>query len=247
MIARARSALALLAARVKTPDIVRSDFDEETKATIKAVREFTATSPERILAGCEAVRYAVRCRIPGAIVECGVWRGGMVMAMLRTLIASGDTERDVYLYDTFAGMSPPSSRDRTFKNESAEKLLSRGDRADPSSIWCAASLDDVRANVGSVGYDAQKIHYVEGKVEETLPQTLPDEIAILRLDTDWYASTKHELDHLFPRLASGGILIIDDYGHWKGAREAVDRYICEHGLRIFLSRTDYTGRIAVKL
>ena len=247
MIARARGALASLAARVRTPDIVRSDFDAEAKATIEAVREFTATSPERIFAGCEAVRYAVRCNVPGSIVECGVWRGGMVMAMLRTLLACGDTQRDVYLYDTFAGMSPPSARDRTFKNESAEKLLSRSDRADPSSIWCAASLDDVRTNVASVGYDARKIHYVVGKVEETLPQTLPDAIAILRLDTDWYASTKHELDHLFPRLASGGILIIDDYGHWKGAREAVDSYIVEHRLRIFLSRTDYTGRIAVKL
>lgn len=226
--------------------ITRSDFDAQTKETIRTVRQFTATSPERIFAACDAIRYVVRCAIPGDIVECGVWRGGMVMAMLRTLIECNDTSRHVYLYDTFAGMSPPTAHDNTFAGASAQTLLSRSDPKDPNSVWCAASLQDVRQNVATVGYDPAKIHYVEGKVEETLPATIPGSIALLRLDTDWYASTKHELEHLYPRLSSAGVLIIDDYGHWKGAREAVDGYIAEHGLKILLGRTDYTGRIAVK-
>jgi O-methyltransferase len=240
-----RNRLATLASRVYAPP-ARSDFDPETTATVRAVREFTATSPERIYAACEAIRYVSRCDVPGDIVECGVWRGGMVMAMLRTLLEQNDTARDVYLYDTFAGMSPPTERDETFKGASAASLMSRSDPKDPNSVWCTASLQDVRQNVASVGYDPARIHFVEGRIEETLPGTIPERIAVLRLDTDWYASTKHELNHLYPRLTSGGVLIIDDYGHWKGAREAVDEYVTEHALKIMLGRTDYTGRIAVK-
>jgi hypothetical protein len=98
----------------------------------------------------------------------------------------------------------------------------------------------------STGYDARHIAYVKGKVEETLPQDAPDQIALLRLDTDWYESTYHELVHLYPRLAVGGVLIIDDYGHWQGARRAVDQYISENKLKLLLNRVDYTARICVK-
>ena len=246
VIASLKARLASFVTRVATPSIVRSDFDRETKETIRAVQPFTATSPERIFAACEAVRYVTRCRIPGDIVECGVWRGGMIMAMLRTLRECEDAGRDVFLYDTFAGMSPPTNRDKTYGGASAATLMSKSSPQDPNSVWCAASLADVRRNVGSVAYDSARIHYVEGKIEDTLPATIPDRIALLRLDTDWYESTKHELVHLYPRLSSGGVLIIDDYGHWAGAREAVDEYVAEHGLKIMLGRTDYTGRIAVK-
>ena len=83
-------------------------------------------------------------------------------------------------------------------------------------------------------------------VEDTIPNQAPKEIALLRLDTDWYESTLHELEHLYPRLVSGGVLIIDDYGHWRGAREAVDEYIDKHKLKLFLTRIDYTGRLCVK-
>ena len=78
-------------------------------------------------------------------------------------------------------------------------------------------------------------------------QHAPRKIALLRLDTDWYESTKHELVHLFPRLSTGGVLIVDDYGHWAGARRAVDEYVSEHGIVMLLTRIDYTGRIGVKL
>jgi O-methyltransferase len=84
-------------------------------------------------------------------------------------------------------------------------------------------------------------------VEDTIPNNIPEKIAILRLDTDWYESTRHELVHLFPRLSPYGVLIIDDYGCWQGAKKAVDEYISENNLRIFLSRIDSTGRIAIKL
>ncbi len=102
------------------------------------------------------------------------------------------------------------------------------------------------ANLAATGYDAQRLHYVKGKVEDTIPSAAPEQIAILRLDTDWYASTRHELEHLYPRLARGGVLIIDDYGHWEGARRAVDEYFATQQVAILLNRLDQTGRIAIK-
>ena len=91
-----------------------------------------------------------------------------------------------------------------------------------------------------------RVEFVQGRVENTLPAAAPPEIAVLRLDTDWYESTRHELEHLYPRLVDGGVLIVDDYGYWQGARQAVDEYFGETGEAILLNRIDDTGRIAVK-
>jgi hypothetical protein len=105
----------------------------------------------------------------------------------------------------------------------------------------------VKQAVYSTGYNRDKFHFVQGMVEDTLPEKAPEQIALLRLDTDWYESTRHELIHLFPRLSRGGVLIIDDYGDWEGARKAVDEYIAQHNVAILLNRIDHTGRIGVKL
>ena len=93
----------------------------------------------------------------------------------------------------------------------------------------------------------KNIIYIKGKVEETIPEIIPGKISLLRLDTDWYESTLHNLNHLFPLLSKGGILILDDYGHWQGARKAVDEYLEKNNVKILLNRIDYTGRIAVKV
>ncbi len=113
-------------------------------------------------------------------------------------------------------------------------------------VWAYSALEEVKHNLLSTGYPAERISFIKGKVEETIPLNAPPQIALLRLDTDWYESTYHELVHLFPRLSSGGILIIDDYGHWKGARKAVDKYFSENKLDLLLHRIDYSGRICVK-
>lgn len=220
-----------------------ADIDAETRAIFRAVSDFTMTSPERIAAVCDAVRYVTRAKIAGAYVECGVWRGGSSMAAARGLMEAGDRTRDLYLFDTFEGMSEPSRYDRRAEDDtSALVLLDRASATD--KIWCRASLEDVKANMASTGYPAEKVHLCRGKVEDTLPGQAPDEIAILRLDTDWYESTRHELEHLYPRLAVGGVLIIDDYGYWAGARKAVDDYFVDRPL--LLNRIDQTGRMAVK-
>ena len=219
---------------------IPADLDAGVRATIEFVRPYTMTSAERIAAVCDAARYISRSGIAGAVVECGVWRGGSMMAAARTLLEERDTARDLYLFDTFEGMTEPGAADVSiFGAAAAEeyKLHPEG--------WCAASLDDVRESMQRVGYPSDRVHLVKGLVEETIPGGAPQQIALLRLDTDWYESTRHELEHLFPRITPGGVLIIDDYGHWQGARKAVDEYLQTRGIPLLLARTDYTGRIAV--
>jgi hypothetical protein len=216
-------------------------------AIYKKVRPYTMTSPERIFSLCEAVTYVQKNNIEGDIVECGVWKGGSMMAVAETLLRAGDTSRDLYLFDTFEGMPPPTENDVDIAGGSAEGLLARSDKETAESVWCRATLDVVKQALGNTGYPSEKIHYIKGMVEQTIPDFVPDKIALLRLDTDWYESTRHEMEHLFPRLSKGGVLIIDDYGHWQGARKAVDEYLEKNDVKILLNRIDYTGRIAVKI
>lgn len=169
-----------------------------------------------------------------------------MMAAALSLRAEQDLSRTLYLFDTFAGMPPPSDVDRAaLSGKAASALLEETDTSSP--IWARALTDDVRANMATTGYPAERVKFIEGRVEDTIPSEAPEEIAVLRLDTDWYESTKHELIYLYPKLSIGGVLIIDDYGYWEGARKAVDEFIKENGLVIFLQRIDDTGRIAVKL
>ena len=112
--------------------------------------------------------------------------------------------------------------------------------------WALAPLNEVTANMQDTGYVRENLVFVQGKVEETMPKVLPGRISLLRLDTDWYESTYHELVHLFPLLSPRGVIILDDYGHFRGAKEAVDKYFEENNVKILLNRIDYTGRIGVK-
>ena len=222
------------------------DFDQGTASLIRRVRPFTMTSPERLFALIKAVKYVSEAGIPGDIVECGVWRGGSMMAAALTLLERGDDSRDLYLFDTYEGMTPPTDRDVSIDGQTARALLNTESKAESGSTWCIAPVDQVRAAMHSTGYSAARMHFIAGRVEETIPERAPARISILRLDTDWYESTHHELKYLYPLISQGGVLIIDDYGHWKGARQAVDEYITESGAKLLLNRIDYTGRIAVK-
>lgn len=220
------------------------DFSKHERDIIQTARPFTMTSIERMAALVNAVTYLTERQIPGDIAECGVWRGGSMMTIALTLLARGDRSRSLYLYDTFDGMSSPTEDDRNLDGVPAAEQLKRDPKG--TGIWCYASLEDVRENILSTGYPEDKVHLIKGKVEDTIPATIPSRLSLLRLDTDWYESTKHELAHLYPILHANGILIIDDYGHWQGARKAVDEYFHENGGRVYLHRIDYTGRILVR-
>ncbi|MBN2118087.1 MAG: class I SAM-dependent methyltransferase [Anaerolineales bacterium] len=223
------------------------DVSETDNDILRGVKDYTMTSPERIFAVLEAVRYVLKSNLPGSIVECGVWRGGTMMAIARLLCMHERFDKELYLFDTFEGMTLPAEVDIDFRGRKARTLFLARKRTGDSSVWCYAPVSEVQANLETIGYPRGKVHCVVGKVEDTIPQHAPEEISILRLDTDWYESTKHELVHLFPRLVKGGVLIIDDYGHWQGARKAVDEYFVENKIPILLNRIDYTGRIAVKV
>lgn len=222
------------------------DFEPEDVDTWRAVAPYTMTSPERVYGLRAAVRYIVENGIAGDVVECGVWKGGSMMAVARTLLQLRDASRHLYLFDTFEGMPAPTTADVDHTGESAQSWLSRSKKKE-DSVWAIAPLEGVQKALSTVGYDASKIRFVKGRVEDTIPREAPERIALLRLDTDWYESTRHELVHLFPRLSPGGVIIIDDYGHWQGARKATDEYLREYKVPLLLNRIDYTGRMGVKV
>jgi O-methyltransferase len=226
------------------PHPVPVDLEPEPAETIRRVRRQTMTSYARLAALCDATEHVAREQIPGAIVECGVWRGGSMMAAALTLQRAGDTARDLYLFDTFAGMPPVTDEDESspYDGFDMRKRLARR----KGSGWHAVDEDTVRENMLGTGYPPERIHLVAGPVEATLPGQAPEQIALLRLDTDWYASTKHELETLWPRLSLGGILILDDYGHYAGARRAAEEFLATLETRPLLQRVDYTARLAVK-
>jgi hypothetical protein len=226
---------------------VPDDLDERSKEIISRVQEFTMTSPERIFALCEAVRYLEKNGIPGDIVECGVWKGGSAMACALTLLDLKSIGRRIYLYDTFKGMSEPTERDIEHHTNTAAHSTWSKMQANQYNEWCYAPLNEVHRNLASTGYPEENLCYVEGKVEDTIPATLPSQIALLRLDTDWYESTYHELKHLYPLLVKNGVLILDDYGHWEGAKSAADQYFYENNISLLLFRADYSGRFGIKI
>lgn len=232
---------------VKRPqDDLPFDLKKEHKGIIQAVRPFTATTPERIAALVDAVDYIATNQIPGALVECGVWRGGSMMAAALKLLAKGVTDRDLWLFDTFSGMTPPSDLDRrAWDGRTAEDMLEERSPEEVGNIWCVASVEDVQANLASTGYPTDRCRFVVGPVEDTIPGDAPQDIALLRLDTDWYESTAHELRHLYQRIAPGGVLILDDYGEWEGARRATDEFMALISPRPLLVRLDSGGRLAV--
>ncbi|MDQ1375716.1 MAG: O-methyltransferase [Actinomycetota bacterium] len=209
------------------------------------------TSVQRIVATIDAVAYVLQRDIPGALVECGVWKGGSVLAMIRALQSKGVTDRDVYLFDTFEGMTRPTERDTSRYNAPALEVWTSNE-SEQTVPWDGFfnpdifNIDTVRALILGTGYPQSRIHFVKGRVEDTLPDLAPPALALLRLDTDWYDSTWHELVHLYPRVSVGGAIIIDDYGHWDGCRAAVDQYFQQVEAPILLSRIDYTGRVGVK-
>jgi O-methyltransferase len=219
----------------------------QDRATIEFVRPFTMTSSERVWSLLRAVDYVVGQPVEGDFVECGVWRGGSVMAIARRLRELDVTDRRIWLYDTFEGMTAPTESDvEASSGRTAAQLLEATDVGDGDNVWCVASQEDVENNVFRTGYPPDRFTFVRGDVAQTLTSDVPEQIALLRLDTDWYESTKVGLDVLYPRLAVGGVCILDDYGHWQGARKAVDDYFEAAGMRPFMHPIDFSGRVFIK-
>lgn len=209
------------------------------------IKPYTMTSAERVVALCQSIAYLESHQIPGDIVECGVWKGGSVMAAALALLTLDSTQRQIYLYDTFTGMTEPTAVDVDWRGRPARELM-RQATPDGDQVRAKCSLHDVKQALMQTRYPWEKLIFVPGRVETTIPERVPEQIALLRLDTDWYASTYHELEHLYPRLVEGGVLIVDDYGHWQGAKKAVDEYFRGHAIDADLRTIDFTGRLLLK-
>jgi O-methyltransferase len=221
------------------------DMESEFLPIYERAKPFTMTSLERMYGLYKAIEYVVAHNISGDIVECGVWKGGSTIVCAETLKMLGDTSRTLWLYDTFEGMPPATDADIQYDGLSAAERFAK-DSAASYSDWANASLEDVRANLLATNYPAANLRFIKGKVEETIPAEMPESIALLRLDTDWYESTAHEMAYLYPRLVKSGVLLIDDYGHWQGCRRAIDEYLATNRIPMLLNRLDYTARIGIK-
>ena len=226
------------------------ELDDDDVDLIKHVldRGYTMTSVARLVNTLKSCRYVVENKIPGDFVECGVWRGGNSI-LAKRLFEQLDSNKSVWMFDTFEGMTAPTEYDveTHTKNYAGKKF--EDSQQDTHNDWCYASLEDVKNNCLNSKLKLDGLNFVKGDVSKTLviKENLPKEISILRLDTDWYESTKSELEVLYPILSVSGVLIIDDYGYWEGARKAVDEYfsICDH--KPLFNVIDHTGRSAIKL
>ncbi len=230
---------------IRKNDGVIPDMDPDFYPLYLQCKPYTMTKVERMYALYKAVEYVAVNKIEGDFVECGVWRGGSSMMIALTLQKYGITDKAIYMYDTYEGMSQPTENDVDFKGNKAARLLKIN--TIDKDIWCYATLDEVKNNMKSTKYPMQNIKFIVGKVEETIPNEIPKRISLLRLDTDWYESTNHEMNHLFPLLSKTGVLILDDYGHWQGAKKAVDDYVKKHNIALLLNRIDYSARIGIKV
>ena len=224
-------------------DPIPRNVEAEFHGIFDACSPFTCTSFEAQYGLWRATEYIARARIPGDFVECGVYKGGSVMVAAMGFRQFEGDRRTFWLYDTFEGMTAPTARDVDFSGRTPQQHLGAWG-AKSMNEMANSPLDEVRRNLARTGLPPERFITVKGKVEQTIPGTIPGgPISILRLDTDWYESTKHELLHLFPRLSPGGVLIIDDYGFWRGSREACDEYFRQHDVKILLNRLDRAGAV----
>jgi len=207
---------------------------------LKIVKPYTMTSTERINELFNSLEYIRTNKINGDFVECGVWKGGNILGIMEYLYYHNMTDRNVWLYDTFQGMTQPEDVDVDLKNQKASDILQQ--------VLCYSSLNEVKKNLSNSKYPINNIKYVVGDICETLnyKNNLPSKISLLRLDTDWYQSTKKEMDVLYPLLSNDGVLIVDDYGHWQGSKKAVDEYFLNNGLKPIIEKIDYTGIKIIK-
>lgn len=198
----------------------------------RRVRPYTLCGHVRLRALYHAIHETAARGIAGDLVECGTARGGSAALMGLALKGVG-ADRTLWVFDTFEGLPPPSDADPD--REIAERYTGayRSPRADVSALFERLGIS---ANA----------RLIQGRFQETLPACRIGRIAVLHLDCDWYESVRCCLDSLYDRVSPGGVIQIDDYGHWQGARKAVDEFLAARSLALKLRWLDYTGRQLIK-
>jgi hypothetical protein len=223
------------------------DLTDQEKKILDFVFEnkLTMGSKVNLAATILAARYVCQNEIKGDFVECGVWRGGHGIAAALTFKLYNSKNR-VICFDTFLGMTKPTDVDiSNHNNLKAITKFTASSKGDHNE-WCFASYEDVQANFLHAGVPKDDFELIKGDVAETLPKFSGNAISFLRLDTDWYESTKIELKYLWPLLSVNGVLIVDDYGHWHGSKKAVDEFF-QSTPAILFHALDYTSRSGIKI
>lgn len=188
-----------------------------------AVRPYTMVTEARLRNIYDVARAIEARRVAGAFVECGVWRGGSA-AVMAAVAARARSGRKVWLFDSFEGLPEPTALDGS---AAATYAGMRSGGKLRSIEQLVAPLDDVREVMRRVGVDERALAIRKGWFQDTLPLARGEigPIALLRLDGDWYESTRVCLEQLYDQVAAGGAVVIDDYDYWEGCRRAVDEFL----------------------
>ena len=214
---------------------------------LKTISKYSMTPKIRIFNLIQSLKHVKQKNIDGDFVECGVWKGGNIILFKKFLdMDFKNKNKTIYAYDTFEGMTEPTTDDYDLRNnENASQILKK-DKNKKSNAWGVCTIENVKRNILNETENLNNIKFIKGKVEDTLNEekNLPLKISILRLDTDWYLSTKKELEVMFNRVSPGGIIIIDDYGHWSGSKKAVDEFFKDK--YVWMHYVDYACRLIIK-
>jgi O-methyltransferase len=205
-----------------------------TNELYSLIKDYTMCRQERFTTFCNAIKNTNY--LEGCIVECGVWKGGMICGASKFAI-NNNINRKFYAFDSYEGFPEPTEKDIVaYTNESALKLDNWGVKSAPVNLESLTTLLECM-NLLSIPIDM--IIPIKGWFKDTVP-LFDKKIVILRLDGDWYDSTKVCLDYLYDKVISGGIIILDDYGYWKGCKEATDEFLSKHNINITLNKTDFS-------
>lgn len=209
--------------------------------------KITMVGLPRMVSNVLATKYILDNNISGDFVECGVWKGGSIL-LVKMILEEYNSNKKVWLFDTFTGMTEPSEVDRNSRGILAIEKFNRS-KNENHNEWCYSPVQEVKNNFIKAKVNMAECHFIEGDVFKTLPKYKNDivKISFLRLDTDWYESTKIEMEQLYPLLVPKGVLIVDDFGHWEGSRKAVEEYFDKHEqYKPLLNLIDLVGRVGIK-
>lgn len=214
---------------------------------VKTIGQNTMIGWPRLHSLNDSLDQVIADNIHGDFVECGVWRGGCAALMLSKIIEHR-LDKKVWLYDTFQGMSQPTDQDIHMSGYTAKSEFNKLKSGNGFSDWCIASTHEVELTLNKIcPYAERYSKFIVGKVEDTLiiKENIPKSIGLLRLDTDWYESTKIEFETLYPLVSNYGIIIVDDYSDWQGSRKATDEYLAKLDPKSFESST-VSGTLVIK-
>lgn len=227
-------------------------LEEEANENVLKVRAYTMLPYVRLVTLYQQAVHCEKAGIQGSFVECGVWKGGAVALMALANMNHGKGPRHIHLFDAFDDICEPDA------NIDGERALGDARRYTGIDSRMSGTLKPVKGFYDAFGghgelgenkrllenvinYNPDYLHYHKGWFQDTLPEDSSQitDIAILRLDADWYASTKVCLDYLYDKVVSGGFIIVDDYGYYEGCKKAVDAFIQGIKTRVFLNQVDH--------